>query len=351
MKTVLRWTLVLLGAGGCSLLVNPDKYPKPTGEDEVRAHWIAYFETLQQAIATTTGTTDDAAREYGKLGDEGSYVDRAIALWRSGRVKFDAEQAQRCLEELRAAQTYREVDDARFNPERSCRKSWIGRGNVGDDCYSLYDCHHSAYCDLTDMQCPGLCRHRVPAGTNCEGRPTFCQYGLSCQSNPQPAGADICLPAMNDVDQPCGKGVAACGVDRWCDGSTSTCQTYVALGGACSNHDACGPSRYCANPGAIPDGGVCQARVDAGSACTPGANACAMGSYCTLGGVCRPNNSPGASCAQVDGGEAPGCQDGWCNGVGVCVAFRKFGESCGPSDRCVISAACNSSGRCGLHCP
>jgi hypothetical protein len=153
-----------------------------------------------------------------------------------GRARIDGDEAQRCLDQLRAA---RDSCDINALDDADCDVSLIGTVETGDTCISDSECS-DGYCRIEynsdgepeDVDAElgigeGKCVARAGNGDECsgdseceedlyctddgtcarlpgEGEPceSECQEGLSCEFDPNDPNAenDICVPSNDDDD-------------------------------------------------------------------------------------------------------------------------------------------------------
>lgn len=287
------------------------------------------------------------------------------ALVNAGRVRYDAQQAARCVEALGTT-------CAAGAQPAACALTFTGTVAAGGSCERDEVCAGDTYCDLSapTTGC-GTCRARRPLGQSCsnsgdcsragvQGTPT-CSFALGANPSDPPvrtcvdertaapaAEGQPCGTAMTSsnvyVSTPCAPGLV-CGSDT---GMSSTCRRPAALGMPCSPTPGCAGSAVCVRAAGA-DTGTCMAQVvrnAAGEACqTAGAaEVCnpVRRLHCDAGRcVASGDGTVGATCD--DSGE---CNTGlYCNdpasGARTCQAQLADGAAC------TIDAACRS-GYCDL---
>lgn len=205
----------------------------------------------------------------------------------SGRYEYNASNAGRCLQQLRAilADCSFEGDD---EPE-ACDEVVEGQITEGQPCEDGSECIGALACvDDTCRQLPG--------------------DGLPCLDG-QCAEGHVCYEGTcrryRGVGGECASSGAICDEDLYCDPRTNTCQPYLTLGQGCDHATwACGEDLRCAE-------GTCGPYPGPGQSCM--SSGCAEGAYCDEG-TCRAEKPEGATCESDEE-----CGSGDCEG-GVCEA-------------------------------
>lgn len=285
--------------------------------------------------------------------------DDLVALARASTVRFDAAEAQRCIDE-----TARTCTDFGFSPS-ACKRAFRGRTPVGGTCWRHEECADDAWCDHERVagataNCPGTCRARAALGAPCgparcadtnttgsafcfgresprcvdvqtgpsadEGQPcgmhersntlvvrTRCRDGFACidRSGSFPRavtteGTGICerLPRVGEA---CQALMPGCGDDAQCIGGVCTRTSVQPRVGDPCDPDGVGP-RYCSPVRYLTCvNGTCQRLGDGslGSRCT---RFCQRGLTC-VDDVCRPLGAPGETCRFGDQCASGSCDD------------------------------------------
>ena len=308
-----------LGTAPQDLSAPPDLRPPPTADEACQA----------SAAQSCTFQRDCQPNSF-----YNSYVDLAGCTARE-KKRCLIEQAlpgnaftpllrQRCTTALSALTTCAQYYDDAYKIAE-CQVP--GTLSDGAACGASAQCK-SLYCQIDYTKTPscGTCQPYVKAGEACDYTVPnfrFCALGTACQG---PAGAKKCMPP-------------------------------VAKGGACSADTVCQSMDAC-------QGGTCQPRLGAGSACdravepcdytkslqcSPTTNKCeklysftAAGTACTNGATTYPINLCGGSSAC----SVP-------TGTGTCVAPANDGDTCAAppgTPRCQWPATC-TAGRCTFPDP
>jgi hypothetical protein len=302
-------------------------------------------------------------------------------------VKFDGAHAKACLDKIALnpstcfgpAASSRTIRGQALNGPSvdrvplDCTLIFTGTVADGGSCYGRVDCI-SGSCDQSNSACPGKCRPTAHEGGPCsEGG--ACPRGLVCVWS---SGGDFC-------QQP-GAAGARCDENYSCKDNliclNHACAARLAQGGACSNPGECADGLYCGS------GGTCQARVDAGGACTSSStgwwvseqckgNQLCLGATHSAPGRCATPQDAGGPCSRAAGatGLAAGCFDGlvcdaatskcvlapkvgqpcpdhvcdltsaYCSGNGTCLAKVADGQACTTGEQCSPASQCDSSSR------
>lgn len=268
----------------------------------------AYRECISWLTATWCGPTKWQARvEVGTLRYDGVRAQACATDWAARACTDWASEPTSCQRFLspavalgaRCYDGYQECADAVCRGG-ACPRVCVARGGIGDVCVTAGDCQSNLYCrpPLTtgSSQCAAWGQEQAPCS------PTqLCAVGLACVS-----GGCRRLPPP---EQPC-------------------------LMGQCDD------SAFCV---ATADGGLCEARHDAGVACTDDTQ-CGAGLVCettaqqcvpavvmAIGAECSPQQqcSSGATCV-IEVGQR----------LGSCQAPKKAGERCRVASDCQGHLTC-----------
>ncbi len=245
----------------------------------------------------------------------------------AGKVVYDREQAQHCVDEQAAASCDLTRREARV--AGACTKVFTGKVKDGDECAFDAECA-SHDCDVPsctrDTCCPGTCKP-TQRPSEIDGA---CEVNAHCVADTYCGKDHLChaLAAMGnpcDDDSQCDYGLGCIGAT---DLQSGTCRTMPLIGESC-------PYRRCAELGA---------RCDATSTCVPvglAGTACPMSDECSPFAHCDPAHqcadapALGSACSSACAGDA------WCNfggqSVGVCAAPSANNEPCSADNECASS--------------
>ncbi len=246
----------------------------------------------------------------------------------AGKVSYDGEKAQECIDAIKAASCDGTAQDARETPS-ACLDFIAGAGKAGAACFTSEECESKmcAQPTCTDACCAGTCTAVVTPGTagdpcatkacdsglTCDntkhcvalfeaGAPctlfTDCAYGLGCLGDP-----GICGP-MPHLGDACPEGQCA-ELGSYCD-DTHTCSPIGLLGDPCITSSDCSRYYRCDTQSL-----ACEELPRTGEMCT---GLCSDGSYCnTATLVCTALLANGADCS-VDSA----CGSFYCDPSGIC---------------------------------
>jgi hypothetical protein len=289
---------------------------------------------------------------------------KAIA---AGKSSFDPQQAQSCIDGLRAAGCERTPMEV----QQACERAVLGKVADKSACSWTWECTNGRCEPSAPGACPATC-----AGASGEGAP--CQpgcdlrQGLRCIEN-------ICSK-LHAIDQKCGSD-DDCVAGLYCS-ALGKCSQRASEQASCQTDAECAPGLFCDRGS---EGGLCHKRSARGASCTTGspdaiALACADGLLCkgfsfaksgTMAGTCAPIGQIGAQCvasAQVTGcaegldcnaatcadkpqsgacSPAGDCKDGiaYCDGT-QCRLLKASGVACAASPECASRFCDPSSGQC-----
>lgn len=241
-----------------------------------------------------------------------------------------------------------------------------GSGAPGAPCFAQVQCA-SGHCSAVGGSC-GRCQRARAPGETCDGADDLC-VDASCS-------AGVCELPGSKLGETCiDYGSGECQAPLYChndgDVTQGVCKLRGQLGAACSQERECATDLLC-------DGDVCVARLADGAACGDLPGACASG-FCADGvcgvpeagrgvgepcalercrndlicqdNVCQEFNTveAGGACAnssQAGDGCVAGlycqldCEQGSCEGAGVCRVLPGVGETCGFLGDCDADATC-----------
>ena len=344
--------LILLACGKGSLA--PKDFP------------AAFAKAVCQVEQTCRGDADYVEQEC-ESGARALYDPDLAKALAAGKTAFDAQQAQACLDGLRArgcGRTAPEVDQA-------CERAVTGTLAQGQSCRWIYECAQGRCEPSAPGVCPATCRSVASANQTCGDTPCDLRAGLRCIDN-------LCSK-LHAAEEKCSSD-GDCALGLYCDGF-GKCSLQAFEQASCSGSDQCADGLFC-DLGA--EGGLCRKRFAQGQSCTAGAEAigfaCVDGQVCkgfsfaktgATPGTCAPTGQIGAGCvvsAQVTGcanglrcqsgvcADKPtagpctsndDCKDGvaFCNGT-QCQPLGADGATCASSDRCASRFCEPSSGKC-----
>ncbi|MDP1827461.1 MAG: hypothetical protein Q8L48_29595 [Archangium sp.] len=272
--------------------------------------FTAYCSTLQATYCdygarcglfdTRMGCEDLLARSSGLNCD---YLGPSV---RDGRATFDGTRAGQCFDAIATGCAM---------PASCSGDFFAGTVPLDGGCFVGDDCVNTAYCDSSQMVCPGRCIARVGAGQFVENY-SACQEGLNPTFGRSDAGmfGYVCTPKAT-LGQQC-VGYGGCVDDLVCNEESGACETRRGPNSVCSFAD-----------GGVPDFTICQANLY----CQPEGSrwVCnapgAIGARC---GTCRFD----LRCAPADGG------------TGVCAARSGLNGDCARSTDCQLGFFCKASG-------
>jgi hypothetical protein len=219
----------------------------------------------------------------------------------AGRLRFDEEAAEDCVQGLRDSACDQSLDVARNGDICDVLE---GRQKDGEPCVLTEECGEASYCDgLTEAACM--------AGT-CKPRPGLGQPVTDAQE---------CASGLVPVN--------------------GTCQARAEEGGSCTTNSRCAPGLYCES------GGMCRRFAVEGGACGDSGPQCLAHLTCK-DGSCQRLFDVDADCTPSPGGPGPFsgdckrdlvCEGGGSEGPGTCRERAGLGESC-------INSTCQTNLSC-----
>lgn len=229
----------------------------------------------------------------------------------AGRLAFDPQQAQKCLDKLsQQTSTCRSILEL-HDPANTCDDIFIPQQALNEPCERDWECPTN-HCQPVRGQCYGTCappRKRVGVGETCI-LDAICADGLLCVTEmrePRPQYT-ICVEPHSR-----GKGELCNGQDDWCEkglvcGRESTCTeppTSAASGEPCDLYTTiCQLGLACTDLTPTQNGqtatGTCQPIRTTDQPCQI-TEQCPMGLYCDANGPdtghCRPPKAIGQPCS------------------------------------------------------
>jgi len=212
----------------------------------------------------------------------------------AGRVVFNSAQASACQSAF-AGLSCAELAGATL--QAACSGVLTGTVANGSACYTGIDCANGS-CDDSATTCPGTCSAYATQGQSCATQ--SCAPGLTCIL------------------------------------ATTTCQTPVVAGGACTSTSDCAGGLFCDTASS----NTCKAQQTSGACSTSNADQCAIGSVCASGtSTCMPLQGAGGSCSASP---EDLCGVGYeCNTAGTCVSWPSVGQACSASAPQCIDSFCD----------
>jgi hypothetical protein len=271
---------------------------------------------------------------------------------RAGRLRFDGDEAQECVQYLRDLSCDERLPPA---PNGTICDVLEGQQEDGEPCLLTEECGGFSYCERThEAVCvAGTCRprpgHSQPVSGSQECAPGLVRVRGTCQPLSGEGGG--C-----DSDLGCTAGL-------YCEWSLGECRRFAVEGAPCSDGGArCLPHLSCSE-------GRCQRLSDVGADCTPPQvgpegfkdTECKKDLFCDGGGgtrlgTCRERLGPGERCFDDTCGSNLFCSTMGETQQRSCQAFRQLGESCegvpcAPGAWCdPDSEMCRPQGRLGEPC-
>jgi hypothetical protein len=231
--------------------------------------WRPVLRTADRCVAMFGPQLGDTLRRY-----------RAVVT--AGRARFNAAEAQRCVETVRGVCNH----DLDLLLNRYCARVYAGTAPTGAPCRLTAECAGEARCQTFGSPC-GVCLPRAALGGACAGGYDACARAATGWSECDVAGlsgatSGVCragrLVTGAAAGDACGvrrtaSGVierVVCAAGAWCaaprDGQ-GECRAHRAVGDACAEGDVCEGDALCVTEGGS---GTCRAQtiVDAeGGAC------------------------------------------------------------------------------------
>jgi hypothetical protein len=300
----------------------------------------------------------------GPVGQHGLTTQYSVALG-NGRMRYDAEAAQACLEKIRTGSCDVFPLSTRMMTQgvgmsEDCR-FLFGRLADGEPCRWSGECGEQSACSSRSWYSCGTCQPRRGEGMRSPSK----KEGESCEDWGIP-GTETCAPGLlcdpthNVCRRPASLGESCDFPRNPCEWTLScvdgTCRALKGKGDACTAPprstsllitNECKEALFCdAEPG---EPGECRELLDEGSSCRD-SRACEPGFYCdganppiAQRGTCRRHARKGEDCTERL------CDDRFfCSEVShTCKPRRQFGESCEDEPTaCIFATAC-IQGTCG----
>jgi hypothetical protein len=266
---------------------------------------------------------------------------------RDGRLRFDAEQASKCLAYDATC------GDGSLTTVPACTGIFRAAAGLGDDCYWPNGVEDEC-AEGTCNGCPGHCAIRESSG----------QEGDACGFESCAKGLDCRIPTLDPTHFEC---VPVTGKNGKCDSTTQCerglycsggkCATHIALGEACKRDFECGEASVCRRV-STNDLWSCVREIADGESCQDVLSGCVDGDYCAFEGkhaVCRPKARAGDQCSDVPCAAGLRCAAADGETLLTCRAWPKVGQSCALAScawplKC-IQDVCSQGSSSGEPCP
>ncbi|MFT3706268.1 MAG: hypothetical protein QM817_01250 [Archangium sp.] len=289
-----------------------------------------------------------------------SLCDPARASLNDMRVSFDSAAAGACLAQLSGNCAF---------PQACTGQFFNGLVAVDGGCYGEIDCGANAFCDSSQMMCPGKCNAATGAAGAIVQDSRACQDGLTTKSYRDGGFFGVQCVARGGLGAPCEQFSDTCDTGFICNIETHQCETPRGQNAVCSFTDGGIPNfpSLCqtflgCRPEAATGRAICDVPGATGQGCFPGIGAsCRLDLRCSIptdggrAGTCGPLGAIGAECASSND-----CvSTAWCNRpqgtqLGSCAAPAPLGASCDGQSRSCQSGNCDfgtqSDGGFGFTC-
>src|SRR5438067_7479539 len=174
-------------------------------------------------------------------------LDKAV---KAGNATFVAQEAQACLDGLRARGCDIAAPDV-----AACKRAAKGSLAGGADCNWLYECAAGLCTAQVAGSCPAKCGPVSGEGGPCDP-PCDERAGLRCIDN-------VCS-RLHTADQKCGSD-DDCAAGLYCDGF-GKCSTRAFEQAVCETDHQCADGLWC--DGNAAEGGLCRKKLATGASCT-----------------------------------------------------------------------------------
>ena len=350
MKKTITGAALWLGvaAAGCAEPATPENF---AGEyEEALCAWSSGCSVFQ-----SRGQCRDAL-----VWDTSGRFQYLLAAVEAGRVGFDEEAAEACLEQVSALSCEQGVlDEVLFSvgpaaaPE-VCRDVFVGKVRNYDPCLNSEECAgDNAVCGFNPSGCPdnmccaGACRVLgappeigEPCTNNC-GDDAFCAF------DPNTGQPTVCT-ARRKPGQRCDDDTDSCADGLYCDFDAGfECKPRKGSGETCQNWLSCAEGLDCYDLGNGER--VCQALPGEGKACSnDNYPPCARyDNYCDASNRCTKLPGPGEDCPDYACMPYASCTPN--AGSPVCVLRGSLDADCGSATgyiECIGHLQCGEGDRC-----
>src|SRR5512133_836808 len=216
---------------------------------------------VQKIVACTGASEADAAAVWGV--ETAGACDALTAAVAAGMATYRPDEAPSCLAALERAP----CDTFEDGPEPAeCARVLVGATAPGGACDADYECAGGS-CRPSQDPCTDVCVADLPAGASCRNTFASCGPGLGCDF----AGSGTCVPATpGQIGATCGLGAEPCVLEAYCDAG-GICRAKLPAGSSCLDaYDACVPGTLCDDEDAYPvSRAECVPWVGQGAACGP----------------------------------------------------------------------------------
>ena len=338
------------GSGTVTAAAFPTAFAQAVCQVEAKCHGDAHFK-----------------EQDCEQGSAALYLPDLPKVLTAGKAKFDAQQAQACIDGLNA----RGCDRTPPAVDQACERAVTGTVPSGGACNWLYECATGRCSPESAGACPARCGDVSEAGGPCTPACDL-RASLRCIDN-------VCS-TLHTVGQKCSS-TDDCAIDLFCDGF-GLCSTRTFEQASCDASEQCAAGLWC---DFAAQGGLCRKLILSGQSCTATSadairGACESGTLCrgfsfvktgATPGTCAPIGEIGASCvpsAQITGcgnglrcvngacadkpvsgpcAQPDDCKDGaaYCDGT-QCQLLEANGAACASSPECQSGTCAPSSGLC-----
>lgn len=328
----------LLAAAGCTKSSKLDEATWCAKAAEVQCRWIYSCCNLGERLDLTgLNAHEESEATCREQLTAGCLDDWAVALasMTAGRLSFDFENANTCLEDM---QTTASQCPAVMEAPDECEHVIAGLVGIDGECAYDAECAGQARCRHLGTGASGRCYDKVGQDGLCESS-ADCQEGLFCYQGAMTQYVCVAIPTV-PAGEDCNGATLGCDAGYYCDPETDTCAARKGSGEDCNDGPEC-------QEGLICDSSYqCGAGLGTGQDCSYGYdNQCAASLYCdSMTYQCTPRKAAGASC-----NSALECDAGsYCDAAtDRCVARKPAGETCSTgTDSCQAATICLPRGKC-----
>jgi hypothetical protein len=308
--------LLLAACGGISQEDYPEKYREALCHRKARCGQIRDEDACVRESREFARAMNEAGMSPYQM-YEGSF--------RSGRLRFDEDLAEACVERIRDSSCDQSLGEARAGDV--CH-ILVGQQKDGEPCLLYDECGPASYCErMNEAVCAeGTCKPGLGLGQTLTNGMQQCAPGLIPVEG-------ICQAFLGEGDTCAGSDRCALGL--FCNIDTRTCQRFATEGGTCGTGGGiCLSHLRCID-------GSCRRLADVGEACAGG---CKEDLFCD-----RTTDSEPGSCRERRGLGEP-CNDVY--GYVTCRANLVCGNTSGGMERTCqppaeVGASCANMS-CGL---
>ncbi len=248
----------------------------------------------------------------------------------AGRAKFDASQAQACLDAIA-------VCSGTTTAPPACVATLTGTVAEGGACTGGEECA-TANSVCNSCKCKAMAADGAACTTSSDCYNYNCQSGKCVAPPTVPKLGEICEIQVD----PNTVSTVGCDTGLYCDTTSKKCAAYLASGAACKDWDACAAGLVCATDAT--GAGTCKTTPKVGEACSSGsANPCGYFDVTCVGTTgaqtCQPYVYLGDACVPNQ------CNSGLtCDPTSKkCINAPAAGTACTDSSQCGDGGYCNNS--------